>query len=64
KQLKNLSETALRSSIKYTNRQKGVRHADVAAHETVYLAIRNRQPDVAKRAVSSLINEVIELLRN
>ncbi|MDA9179847.1 MAG: FadR/GntR family transcriptional regulator [Emcibacteraceae bacterium] len=62
KQLKNLSETALRSSIKYTNRQKGVRHADVKAHEKVYFAIKNKMPELAKQEATMLISEVMALL--
>lgn len=61
KNLKNLSETALRSSIRYTNRQKGFLHA-INAHEKVYFAIKNKKPELAKQEASKLILEVMALL--
>jgi DNA-binding FadR family transcriptional regulator len=52
--------TALRTSIRFTNRIQG-RTADLPAHRAVLLAIEARQPDAAREAMANIIEEVTSL---
>ena len=62
-QLQELISTALRFSIRLTNRFKGVAFASVEAHEAVASAISGRRPQAAAKAMTSIINEAMELIR-
>ena len=54
-------ETALRFSIRLTNKTKGAL-ADYDAHEKIYRAIRNGNADAASRACRELIAEALALV--
>jgi DNA-binding FadR family transcriptional regulator len=60
-QLHELVNTALRISIRFTNRIKG-RTASVPAHEAVMNAIIARDPERAAKAMRGILNEVLELI--
>lgn len=60
-QLRDVVETALRTSIRFTNRIKG-RTANVAEHAAVRDAIRARKPEQASKAMRHVIGEVLELI--
>lgn len=62
-QLRELIATALRSSIRLTNRYKGVRLASVADHEKVADAIIAGRPKAAAAAMRALIQEALNLIR-
>lgn len=61
-QLHELVSTALHFSIRLTNRFKGVKIASVADHELVACAIAARKPKAAAKAMSSIINEALQLI--
>jgi DNA-binding FadR family transcriptional regulator len=63
-QLRELIETALRFSIRTTNRFKGVRLANVDDHKRVADAILAGDGEVAARAMRTLIHEALELMKN
>jgi DNA-binding FadR family transcriptional regulator len=60
-QLTPIVETALRFSIRLTNKAKGA-VADYDAHERIYKAIRNGNPDSAAKACRDLISEALALV--
>jgi DNA-binding FadR family transcriptional regulator len=60
-QLTPIVETALRFSIRLTNKTKGV-VADFDAHEKIYRAIKNGNADGAARACRELIKEALMLV--
>lgn len=60
-QFQNIVTTALRTSIRFTNRIKG-RTASVEDHASVEHAIARRQPDKARKAMRHLIGEVLVLI--
>jgi len=60
-QLAPIVETALRVSIRLTNRTKGAM-ADYDAHEKIYRAIRNGNAEGAARACRDLIREALMLV--
>ena len=60
-QFRDTVATALRTSIRFTNRFKG-RSADVAAHRAVFTAIQERNPQKARAAMSTIIGEVMEFI--
>jgi DNA-binding FadR family transcriptional regulator len=60
--LDQLVNTALRISIRFTNRVKG-RSASIPQHEEVLDAVRARDPERASAAMRRLILEVLELIR-
>jgi DNA-binding FadR family transcriptional regulator len=62
-QLRELIETALRFSIRITNRNKGVRLANVADHKKISDAILAGHPDAAADAMRTLISEVLDLIK-
>jgi len=62
-QLRGLVNTALRISIRYTNRLKG-RTASVPAHEKVFDAIVARDPRGASEAMRAIIVEVQKLIES
>jgi DNA-binding FadR family transcriptional regulator len=61
-QLSELTATALRFSIRMTNRYKGVRLASVADHKKVSDAILAGRPGAAGEAMRSLIQEALDLI--
>ncbi len=60
-QFRDVVTTALRTSIRFTNRIKG-RTASVADHAAVRDAIVARNPDAARTAMRDLIGDVLELI--
>jgi len=60
-QLTPIVETALRFSIRVTNKDKGAL-ADYDAHDKVYRAIKNGNPEAAARACRALIQEALALV--
>lgn len=62
RQFRDVVETALRTSIRFTNRFKG-RPASLPAHAAVLKAIQARDPDAARAAMASIIAEVLALIR-
>jgi len=60
--LTELTATALRFSIRTTNRYKGVRLANVADHKKVADAIVTGKPSVASEAMRKMIQEVLDLI--
>ena len=61
-QFEDLVSTALRSSIRFTNRFKG-RSADLAEHRAVLVAIEAGDPDAAHAAMHKIISDVLALMR-
>ena len=61
-QLEGLISAALRTSIRLTNRVKGVTLADVGAHKKVLDAIVAKNPKRASEGVVMLLQEVIDLI--
>lgn len=62
RQFEPMVETALRFSIRLTNMAKGVTHASVADHATVYEAVSRGNARKAERAMDALIDETIALV--
>ncbi|HKX90232.1 MAG TPA: FadR/GntR family transcriptional regulator [Sphingopyxis sp.] len=60
-QFREVVSTALRTSIRFTNRVKG-RTANVADHAAVRDAIVAGNPDKARKAMRALISDVLELI--
>lgn len=60
-QFQDVVGTALRTSIRFTNRFKG-RTASLPAHHAVLAAIRARDPDAARAAMAAIITEVLKLI--
>jgi DNA-binding FadR family transcriptional regulator len=61
RQFRDLVETALRTSIRFTNRFKG-RTASLPAHYSVLTAIEARDPEAARSEMASIIGEVMLLI--
>ncbi len=62
-QFRDVVTTALRTSIRFTNRIKG-RTANVADHGAVRDAIVARNPDAARSAMRALIGDVLDLIES
>ena len=60
-QFRDVVETALRTSIRFTNRFKG-RTASLPAHKAVKDAIEARDPAAAHAAMTQIIGEVMVLI--
>lgn len=60
-QFRDVVATALRTSIRFTNRIQG-RTADLAAHERVKVAIERRNPAAARAAMASIIDDVTQVI--
>jgi DNA-binding FadR family transcriptional regulator len=60
-QFRDVVTTALRTSIRFTNRVKG-RTANVGDHARVSDAIARRKPDAARTAMRALITDVLDLI--
>jgi len=63
-QLTDFISTALRVSIRYTNRIKGVPGADVQKHADILNAIKSRDPEQARVAVKTILDEALELIES
>jgi DNA-binding FadR family transcriptional regulator len=61
-QLEGLISAALRTSIRLTNRVKGVSLADVSAHKRVLDAIIAKNPRRASEGVVTMLQEVMDLI--
>ena len=61
-QLRGLVRTALRLSIRISNRRKGVRLAGVVAHKKIADAIIAGTPEAAASSMRALIQEVLDLI--
>jgi DNA-binding FadR family transcriptional regulator len=59
-QFRDVVATALRTSIRFTNRFKG-RTASLPAHHAVLAAIQARDPDGARAAMAAIIDDVVVL---
>jgi len=62
-QFRDVVSTALRTSIKFTNRLTG-RSASIADHAAVHDALLARDPDAARAAMASLIEKVLVLIEH
>ncbi len=60
-QFRDMVETALRTSIRFTNRFKG-RTASLPAHHKVLKAIKAHKPEAAKAAMEVIISDVMVLV--
>lgn len=60
-QFRDVVSTALRTSIRFTNRMTG-RSASIKDHQAVHDAILARRPDDARAAMAALIEEVLVLI--
>lgn len=60
-QFRDVVSTALRTSIRFTNRIQG-RTADLDAHEAVKIAIEKRKPAAARKAMAGIISDVVTLI--
>ncbi|GAA0737047.1 FadR/GntR family transcriptional regulator [Sphingomonas japonica] len=60
-QFRDVVETALRTSIRFTNRIKG-RNASIDDHAVVHDAIQQRDGDAARAGMRHLIGEVLQLI--
>jgi DNA-binding FadR family transcriptional regulator len=63
-QLTEFISTALRVSIRYTNRIKGVPGADVKKHADILDSIKSRNPEKAKLAVVTILEEALQLIES
>jgi DNA-binding FadR family transcriptional regulator len=63
-QLTEFIGTALRVSIRYTNKIKGVSGADVQKHAEIFNAIKARDPKLSRAAVSMILDEALELIES
>jgi DNA-binding FadR family transcriptional regulator len=60
-QLRDVVTTALRTSMRFTNRIKG-RTADLAQHGAVLKAIQDHMPDIAQTGMRAIISDAAELI--
>ena len=63
-QLSDFIGTALRVSIRYTNKIKGVPGADVQKHADIFNTIKSRDTDAAREAVSTILIEALALIES
>lgn len=63
-QLRPFSATALRASIRHTNKLKGVAMASVTEHTRVYDAIRKGRAKQARSLMRGLVEEALALIEN
>lgn len=63
-QLTEFISTALRVSIRYTNKIKGVPGADVQLHAGILNTIKSRNPEKAHQAVTEILDEALELIES
>lgn len=60
--LRSFVSTALRVSIRLTNKAKGTAGGDIKAHRAVYEAIRNRDEESASALMKEMLSEVMNLI--
>lgn len=63
-QLRPFSATALRASIRHTNKLKGVAMASIREHTRVYDAIRKGKAQQARTLMRALIEEALQLIED
>jgi len=63
-QLTEFIGTALKVSIRYTNKVKGVAGADVQKHADILNTIKSRNPEKARNAVTEILDEALELIES
>jgi DNA-binding FadR family transcriptional regulator len=63
-QLTEFISTALRVSIRYTNKIKGVPGADVTKHADILNTIKSRNPEKARKAVTAILDEALALINS
>lgn len=63
-QLTDFISTALRVSIRYTNKIKGVNNADVQKHADILNAVKSGDPDLARNCVKTILDEALELIES
>ena len=63
-QLTDFISTALRVSIRYTNKIKGVPGADVQKHVDILNTIKSRNPEKARNAVTGILDEALDLIES
>jgi len=63
-QLTEFINTALRVSIRFTNKVKGVPGADVKKHQDILDMIKTRDPDKAQTAVRTILEEALDLIES
>lgn len=63
-QLNEFISTALRVSIRYTNKLKGVHGADIEQHRRVFNAIQSGDAELARRAMQALLSEALALINS
>jgi len=63
-QMQEFTSTALRVSIRYTNKIKGVAGADVTKHRAVLTAIENQDAPLASKLMQDLLGEALELIES
>jgi len=61
-QLSSLTETALRLSIRFTNKYKN-KHSHLASHRNIWLAIKNGNPKKAKNEMRDLLSTVESIIK-
>jgi|TARA_B110000238_G_scaffold166556_1_gene182298 DNA-binding FadR family transcriptional regulator len=61
-QLTEFIGTALKVSIRYTNKIKGVPGADVQKHADILNTIKSRNPEKAENAVTAILDEALALI--
>jgi DNA-binding FadR family transcriptional regulator len=63
-QLTEFIGTALRVSIRYTNKIKGVPGADVQKHADILNTIKSRNREKACNAVTAILDEALDLIES
>lgn len=63
-QLTEFISTALRVSIRYTNKIKGVSGPDVQKHADILDTIKSRNPEKARNAVATILDEALALIES
>ena len=63
-QLGRITDTTLRVSIRYTNRLKGVQAANYEEHKAVFDAIESGDPDKARLAAMTLVDNALKLIND
>ena len=63
-QLTEFISTALRVSIRYTNRIKGVQGPDVQKHRDIYEMIKNKEAEKARESVTKILEEALALIES
>lgn len=62
-QLSDFISTALRVSIRYTNKTKG-EDGDINKHAYIFQTIKSKKPEKARKAVQEILDEALELINS